>query len=535
MSPSKITLYGFLVITVILVLNTTFVPHVLAQEDIIELIPTDDAYVLVNLQDPQDIQELRKLNSGDLNHLKIGYAINTADTPNQNLSTALLKFNLGDLSNKQIDSAKLRLYADQLQLSEPQDVGVFLVNNSTWNESTITYENMPSFSDLISTVTIDSVDFYQWDLKDVIKQNIDSQLSLMVSFVTLLPNTEDIIIFASKDSSLPDYYPTLIIQTSNLQNTTNTDSNVVKITPTNDTFIGLDLTTLDDPLDLRNLQSGNLDFIKIWYSNNVTSAQEFIVTSGLLTFDLSEINVDDIASANLKMKTIRVDSSGADKILSITKVNNTNWSESEITYNTKPIFELQDSLLVEITESDAWQIWNVTNIVKENTDSKLSLSLAYKSLYSGHEEQTVFYSKESNFSPYLEITLKEQEGGGCLIATATYGSELAPQVQQLRELRDNHLLQTSYGSAFMTGFNQLYYSFSPTIADLERENPIFKELVKLSITPLISSLSILNHVDMDSEESVLGYGISLILFNLGVYFVAPAMLFWNIKNYLKKN
>jgi len=42
-----------------------------------------------------------------------------------------------------------------------------------------------------------------------------------------------------------------------------------------------------------------------------------------------------------------------------------------------------------------------------------------------------------------------QEGGGCLIATATFGSELAPQVQQLRELRDNSLLQTESGSAFM--------------------------------------------------------------------------------------
>ena len=54
------------------------------------------------------------------------------------------------------------------------------------------------------------------------------------------------------------------------------------------------------------------------------------------------------------------------------------------------------------------------------------------------------------------------ENGGCLIATATFGSELAPQVQQLRELRDNTILETSSGMAFMTTFNQFYYSFSPT-------------------------------------------------------------------------
>ena len=69
-------------------------------------------------------------------------------------------------------------------------------------------------------------------------------------------------------------------------------------------------------------------------------------------------------------------------------------------------------------------------------------------------------------------------GGGCLIATATYGSELAPQVQQLRELRDNQLLQTESGTVFMGTFNDIYYSFSPIIADYERENPYFKESSK---------------------------------------------------------
>ena len=129
-----------------------------------------------------------------------------------------------------------------------------------------------------------------------------------------------------------------------------------------------------------------------------------------------------------------------------------------------------------------------------------------------------------------EKVTPETKGGGCLIATATYGSELAPQVQQLRELRDNKLLQTESGASFMNTFNDLYYSFSPVIADYERENPVFREAVKLSITPMITSLSILNYVDMNSEIEVLGYGISLILLNVGMYVGIPAIVIVRIKN-----
>ncbi|MFB5628467.1 MAG: CFI-box-CTERM domain-containing protein [Nitrosarchaeum sp.] len=123
--------------------------------------------------------------------------------------------------------------------------------------------------------------------------------------------------------------------------------------------------------------------------------------------------------------------------------------------------------------------------------------------------------------PETPVQTKDTNGGGCLIATAAFGSELAPQVQQLRELRDNTILTTQSGAAFMTGFNQLYYSFSPTIADIEREQPIFKEAVKLTLTPMLTSLSLLNYVDIDSEQEMLGYGISLILLNIGMYVGIP--------------
>jgi len=85
----------------------------------------------------------------------------------------------------------------------------------------------------------------------------------------------------------------------------------------------------------------------------------------------------------------------------------------------------------------------------------------------------------------------------------------------------------------MTAFNQFYYSFSPAIADYERENVIFKEAVKITLTPLLASLALLQYADIDSESEMLGYGIGIILLNIGMYFVAPAVLITKIRSFYK--
>ena len=138
------------------------------------------------------------------------------------------------------------------------------------------------------------------------------------------------------------------------------------------------------------------------------------------------------------------------------------------------------------------------------------------------------FSKNASTESAKETTsVKSGNGGGCLIATATYGSELAPQVQMLREIRDNQLMNTESGSAFMTTFNEAYYSFSPIIADYERENPYFKEAVKLAITPMLSTLAIMENADSESE--VLGLGLSVIALNLGMYIGLPAIVIISIR------
>ena len=88
-------------------------------------------------------------------------------------------------------------------------------------------------------------------------------------------------------------------------------------------------------------------------------------------------------------------------------------------------------------------------------------------------------------------------------------------------------MNTESGSAFMGTFNELYYTFSPYIADYERENPLFKEAVKLGLTPMLSTLAIMDNAETESE--VLGLGLSVIALNLGMYLGVPAIVIIGIK------
>jgi peptide/nickel transport system substrate-binding protein len=82
----------------------------------------------------------------------------------------------------------------------------------------------------------------------------------------------------------------------------------------------------------------------------------------------------------------------------------------------------------------------------------------------------------------------QQKPSGCLIATAAFGSELTPQVQYLRNFREHYILSTVSGSAFMNAFNTIYYSFSPQVADYEREQPWLQTTVKAGLYPLFGIL-----------------------------------------------
>ena len=112
----------------------------------------------------------------------------------------------------------------------------------------------------------------------------------------------------------------------------------------------------------------------------------------------------------------------------------------------------------------------------------------------------------------------QQPKNGCLIATAAFGSDLAPQVQFLREYRDNTIMATAAGSSFLNVFNTVYYSFSPTVAEIERNNPFLQESVKAGITPLLAILQVAKLSSVgDGELSILASGIVASSFIGAVY------------------
>jgi hypothetical protein len=107
-----------------------------------------------------------------------------------------------------------------------------------------------------------------------------------------------------------------------------------------------------------------------------------------------------------------------------------------------------------------------------------------------------------------KTTPLEKPKSGCLIATAAFGSELAPQVQFLREYRDNTIMATVAGASFLNVFNTVYYSFSPTVADAERTHPLLQETVRVGIVPLLGILQIAKFSTIENSNlSVIMSGI----------------------------
>jgi len=149
---------------------------------------------------------------------------------------------------------------------------------------------------------------------------------------------------------------------------------------------------------------------------------------------------------------------------------------------------------------------------------------------------------ELSHSTFIVLTIPEVAPSTCFIATATYGSDLSPEVQFLRGFRDHTITATFAGSQFMTVFHQFYYSFSPYIAHSIAGSPEIRAAANLMLYPLIGILHISAIVNpifhFNPEFAVIMTGLIASSLIGVVYFspwaIASALIFRRLrKSYLR--
>ncbi|MGD8371667.1 MAG: hypothetical protein PVI19_08985, partial [Syntrophobacterales bacterium] len=117
---------------------------------------------------------------------------------------------------------------------------------------------------------------------------------------------------------------------------------------------------------------------------------------------------------------------------------------------------------------------------------------------------TRIYAGTSGEGLFLIVTTTDPRdddggGGGCFIATAAYGSSVGPHVELLRDFRDRFLLENDIGKSFVN----LYYTYSPPIADYIADHDALRLVVRWSLLPVVGLSWLALHLGLDATLTLI--------------------------------
>ena len=118
---------------------------------------------------------------------------------------------------------------------------------------------------------------------------------------------------------------------------------------------------------------------------------------------------------------------------------------------------------------------------------------------------------------------------GCFIATATYGSPIAPEVTYMRNVRDNMISSNDVGMVLVSGWNIFYYSWSPPIANIISNSEGLQATFRILLYPLIGLIHFTAFIyNTIAPLSIVSASIFAFIFaavtSLTVYFVVPLII-----------
>ena len=181
--------------------------------------------------------------------------------------------------------------------------------------------------------------------------------------------------------------------------------------PINDAFVLSDVNHPNDT-ELEETNTGKEDFLKVWYSWNMTDNGEHIVSIPLLQFDTSDIDRDRVKSAKIFIYPFVLETPrGQAKLVAMPGINQT-WNESSITFNNSPTFIRNAIATAFITEPNKWYSFQVKDwVTKSFWENPLTFFIMFEQSVFPGMENVAFYSKEaqdSKLAPYLEIEYYEE-------------------------------------------------------------------------------------------------------------------------------
>jgi len=177
-----------------------------------------------------------------------------------------------------------------------------------------------------------------------------------------------------------------------------------------------------------------------------------------------------------------------------------------------------------VTTTTSYTSTSSTALTTSTIEMSTTLTTSYSTITTATTQSSVGTSgitsqTQSTASP--STTQNQQRR--CIIATAAYGSDLAPDVQLLREFRDERLLSTFARFQFMNVFNAFYYSFSPQVAEIVASNSLIAQVTRVVIAPLIHILKILMLLPATEAGSILGGLVAAALAGV-IYLTLPLLL-----------